>query len=98
MVFSHLNYLEIGLAVHSVRTLEFRKWTGLKNSNFLYTSLEEFLNDFTRYDSLTFQNYASLFRAFLGICLSLLLAKCDWLFKVPLGWLIRLIRPADNDR
>ena len=78
---SQIHYLEVGMSVRAFRVLDFPKHKGLRNSNFLYTSMEEYLNDYTTYDALTYQNFESLFQVHLVVCLSLLLvAKRRWLF------------------
>ena len=70
---SNLNYIEVGLPVRFMRAVESGHIIGLKNSNFIYTRLEELLNDFVKFDSLSFKNYKRLFQLHLLICSCLLL-------------------------
>ena len=89
----------MGLLVNSIRALEFPRHKGWKNSNVLYTTLEDYLNDFTAYDSLVVQNYESLFQVHLIICLSLLLmAKRGWLFRVLLDRIASVRPKAERNR
>lgn len=81
---SNLNYLELGLPVKMIRTIAAYKYIGaVKNSNFIFTTLEEYVNDGRTFDSVTFENYDHLFRSYVlfGLLL-LLLAKRRWVWQL----------------